>query len=903
MGVFRQIVTVMAALFALLFAVPIASAQSQTITNVAAAQWNLGGNTRSTSSNTVTIQLAPPAVTIDTFVPSSGGQAHNFTAPTCGGNTLNLPGGLGTSIPTAALTPTSSYRIGDLLFFQVTAPSANLNPAAVDSLTATLTTTSGDSEVLTIFETGANTGIFLGAIKTVGMPPAPIHGDCQMSTVGGSQVSIAVSGGSSGSTIATAQVNVLADPFGLVFDSETGTPINGVRVTLVDAITGAPARVYADDGVTLWPSTVYSGQSVTDGAGNTYVMAPGEYRFPLAALGQYRIVIEPPAPYTAPSAATPAQLAPLRRPDGLPMIIVPASFGGVVTLDGPAPVRVDIPLDHPPISVSLSKVASRAVAQPGDAVFYTMTVRNPDPLGPKRAVSLVDTPSLWLRLRPDSVRIDGVAAPGAVQIAPDGRSVTLQLGDIPALDSRTITYAMTVRADAPAGQADNRVVATDSRGLSTTAGAVVRIDRQDIAARVTIIGRITDGGCAIEGQHQGIPGVRVVMEDGTFAITDADGRYHIDGVVPGTHVVQAQWQTLPKGGIFTDCTRSTRSAGSASSRFVIGQGGSLVVADFSAKLPEGTIVKHENNVVKLGYEATEGKAAVKTVDQQASEAAERAAAGADTDWMAKGDGPTEFLFPAVDHNPRAPAIRVAIRHRAGQKVELIVGGKPVEPLSFDGARAAPGGTFAVSLWRGIPLSGEVTRLSAVVRDDKGKEVARLSRDVFYSATPARVELIPGKSKLVADGSSRPVLALRIFDHNGRPVHAGLTGEFSLSAPYESAAAIDALQQRQLSGLGRQVPRWMVKGDDGIAYVELAPTMASGKVHMEFNFSDGQQRRRQELDAWMVPATSPGLWSAWPKARSARARAALSRKAWSAPGPLTATLGTTPAWLSMPRVRW
>jgi len=856
MGVFRQIVTVMAVLLALLFAVPVASAQSQTINNIAAAQWTQGGSSRSTSSNTVTLNLAPPAVTIDTFVPSSGGQAHNFTAPTCGGNTLNLPGGLGTSNPTATLTPTTSYRIGDLLFFQVTAPSANLNPAAVDSLTATLTTTSGDSEVLTIFETGVNTGIFLGAIKTAGMPPAPTQGDCQLSTVGGSQISIAVSGGSSGSTIATAQVNVLADPFGLVFDSETGAPVNGARITLVDAITGAPARVYADDGVTLWPSTVYSGQPVTDGAGNTYIMAPGEYRFPLAALGQYRIVIEPPAPYTAPSAATPAQLAPLRRPDGLPMIIVPGSFGGVVTLDNPAPVRVDIPLDHPPIAVSLSKVASRPVAQPGDAVFYTVTVRNQDPLGSKRGVTLVDTPSPWLRLRPGSVRIDGIAAPGAVQVSPDGRSITLALGDIASLDSRTITYAMTVRADAPAGQAENRAVATDSRGLSTTTGAVIRIERQDIAARVTIIGRITDGGCAVDGQHQGIPGVRVVMEDGTFAITDADGRYHIDGVVPGTHVVQAQWQTLPKGSIFTDCTRSTRSASSASSRFVIGQGGSLVVADFSAKLPDGTVVNHENNTVKLGYEATEGKSAAKTADQQASEAAERAAAGADTDWMAKGDGPTEFLFPAADHNPRAPAIRVAIRHRAGQKVELSVGGKPVEPLSFDGARAAPGGTFAVSLWRGIPLSGEVTRLSAVVRDDKGKEVARLSRDVFYSATPARAELIPGKSKLVADGSSRPVLALRILDHNGRAVHAGLTGEFSLSAPYESAAAIDALQQRQLSGLGRQAPRWMVKGDDGIAYVELAPTMASGKVHMEFNFSDGQQRRRQELDAWMVPGQQP-----------------------------------------------
>ncbi len=844
---------VMAALFALLVAMPVA--QAQTITNVAAAQWTENGNSRSTSSNTVTFTLAAPPVTIDTFVPVNGGQQHSFTAPTCGGNPLSLPGGLGTSNPAASLTPTATYRIGDLLFFQVTAPAANLNPAAVDSLTATLTTGTGDSETLTIFETGANTGIFLGAIQTVGTPPAPIHGDCRLSVVGGGQVGIAVSG-SSGATMASANVNILADPFGLVFDSETGAPVNGARVTLVDATTGAPARVYGDDGVTLWPSSVYSGQTVIDGAGNSHVMAPGEYRFPLAPLGQYRIVIEPPAPYSAPSTASPAQLASLRRPDGLPMILLPASFGGTLTLDGPAAVRVDIPLDHPPMAVTLTKTASRPVAQPGDAVVYTVTVSNPDPLGPKHGVTLVDTPSPWLRLRPDSVRIDGVAAPGAVQFSPDGRTLTLQLGDIASLDSRTITYVMTVRADAPAGQAENRAVATDNRGLSTMTGAVIRIDRQDIAARMTIIGRITDGGCAVEGERQGIPGVRMVMEDGTFAITDADGRYHFEGVVPGTHVVQAQGQTLPKGAVFTDCTRSTRSAGSASSRFVIGQGGSLVVADFAAKLPEGSLATRHADAQKIAYEATEGQSGVKTAEPQAAESAERSAAGADVDWLAKGDGPTEYLFPAADHNPRAPAIRVAIRHRAGQKVELSLGGKPVDPLTFDGARTAPGGTYAVSLWRGIPLTGEVTRLTAVVRDGSGAEVARLSRDVIYSATPTRVELLPALSRLVADGSSRPVLALRILDHNGRPVHAGLTGEFSLSAPYESAAALDALQQRQLSGLGRQAPRWQVKGDDGIAYVELAPTMASGKLHMEFNFNDGEQRRRQELDAWMVPGEQP-----------------------------------------------
>lgn len=838
MGFIRQIGITLTALFAALL-VGVLAADAQTITNTASAQWSQQGSAYSVNSNTVSIAVSQGPVMIETYIPASTGQALGMAAPTCGGAPIQIPGS-GASL-LATVQPASTLRAGNTLYFRMSAPGANANAGAVDTLEATITDASGDREVLTIFETGANTGVFAGAIQTVAVPPQPVQGDCRLSVAAGDTITISTGPVGSTAPIATATMNVLADPYGLVFDSEDGRPVDGVRVTLVDALTGAPARVYADDGVTLWPSTVYTGQAVTDAAGRTYQMLPGEFRFPLAPLGQYRIVVGPPSPYTAPSSASPAQLAPLRRPDGQPMQIVPASFGQTLTLNTPSAVRVDVPVDHPPLGVSLVKIASRPTALPGDVVFYTLTLRNPDALSAKTGVTLVDTPSTLLRLRADTVRVDGVAAPGAVQISPDGKVLTVSLGTFAPGAAHTVTYAMTVRADAPAGTALNRAVASDDRGRISQASASVRIEREDLAQRMTLIGQITDGGCSVDAPHNGIPGVRVVLEDGSFAITDADGRFHFEGLVPGTHVVQPQASTLPKGGAFTDCTRSTRSAGSASSRFVIGQGGSLLVADFSATVPEGSIVKFETKTDKS-----------EKANQEASAAAERAAAGAETNWLGLGDGPTDFLFPSIDHNPRAPAVRVVIRHRVDQKIELKVDGKPVDPVSYEGARQAPGGRYAVSIWRGIPLDGDVTRLSATVRGPKGDVAAQLSRDVYYSATPARVELVREKSRLVADGSTRPVLALRILDRNGRPVHAGLTGEFRLNAPYESAEALDAMQQRALTGLGRSAPRWHVQGDDGIAYVELAPTMSSGKLHADFDLSDGQTRRHQELDAWVEP---------------------------------------------------
>lgn len=860
MHTFRHFCVMLTALLAALL-LGVGAADAQTISNTANAQWTVQGTPFTTQSNTVTLNVTQVPATIQTYTPGPAGPASlPYTPALCGGQQIALPGGLGASGTASPLEQTASLRIGDVLFVRLSAPQANLSPATVDSVTMTLTGAAGDSEQLQVFETAANSGIFVGAIQTAGVPPQPSQGDCRLGVTAGGQIAVQVTQGGNVNVIATTQVAVLADPYGLTFDSEDGSPVSGVQVTLVDALTGAPAIVYADDGVTRWPSTMISGQPVSDSAGNTYPMQPGEYRFPLAPLGQYRLVVTPPSPYSAPSVATPAQLAGLTRPDGGPLQIVPASFGGAVALTSPSPVRVDIPLDRPAASVSLTKTASRFNALPGDVVFYTVTLRNGDPLRAKTGVQLVDTPSSLLRLRADSVRVDGAPNPAAVQIAPDGRTLTILLGDVAPGATRTVTYAMTVRPDAPAGQALNRAVATDSRGLSSTASAAVRIERNDIAARMTLIGRITDGGCAVGTEHRGIPGVRLILEDGSFAITDADGRYHFEGLVPGSHVVQALSNTLPQGGQFSDCTRSTRSAGSASSRFIMGQGGSLVVADFSVILPEGSLAKYENPEEILDSSATSARRGRAPAAEDTQTASDRAAAGAEIDWLARGDGPTEFLFPALDHNPRAPAVRVVIRHRAGQKVELKVDGKPVDPLSYDGQRTAPGGTYAVSIWRGIPLEGEDTRLTAVVRKADGTVETELARKVHFAAAPAKVELLLDRSTLVADGVNRPVLALRLLDRNGRPVHAGVTGSVSINAPYESAAALDAMQSRALAGLGRDAPRWIVKGDDGVALVELAPTMVSGKVRMEFAFatdnSGRQQRRQQELEAWIVPGDQP-----------------------------------------------
>ncbi len=852
---------VAAALFAVLLPFGVsqegASAQTnngevvRTITNIAEASWDADGSRRRISSNPIRFDVSsapPPPPVIRVFRRSPGGGAELvYREPSCSANPGNVqisrtaasgtaPTANGaTAVTTAVVQPTDQLRGGEPLFFEVTAPSANRDPNAIDSLTVVLSTQDGDRETMTVFETAPNSGVFAGVINTLRIPPALVQEDCQLSVGAQSRITVAAMDPGTGGVLVEANVTVLVDPFGVVFDSETGAPVDGARVTLVDAVTGAQATVFAEDGVTPWPSSIISGQLITDGAGRTVQMGPGEFWFPLTSLGRFRLVVEPPTPYTGPSVVPREVLARLTRSDGRAFVVRDGSFGDAFVLDGPIPFEVDIPLDRPSLELALTKAASRVNAVPGDAIFYTLTVRNADPARIKRAVVLTDLPSKWLRLRADTIRINGARAPQAVTITPDGRSFTIALGDLAGGALARVTYAMTVRPDAPAGRALNDAAASDSLGRLARASAAVDLLRDGIADRMTIIGRITDGPCTLDEKSRvGIAGVRVLLEDGSFAVTDADGRYHFEGVVPGTHVVQVARMTLPEGAKMIDCQRSTRNAGSASSRFAIGQGGSLVVADFHAVVPE--------NAAPLAV--PDGVAV-------AAPAAPEAAAAV-TDFIALGDGEDGFLAPALDANPRAPAVRVAVRHRRGQSVQLFADGKPVDPLAFDGTQNPETGRFAVSQWRGVTLINERTVIEARIVNSFGEVTKNFTREVFFTRTPTKIEFLPEQSNLIADGRTRPVIAIRVLDRNNRPLREGIAGNFTLNAPYESAEQIDRQQLNQLTGTAPTAARWVVEGNDGIARIELAPTMVSGSLRLAFAFDDGEITRRQELDAWIEP---------------------------------------------------
>jgi uncharacterized repeat protein (TIGR01451 family) len=846
-----QYAAVLAAGLSIPAASTIAHAQTETpriITNTAMAEWDSGASRLSRPSNTVelVVQTPPPAPTtlsLFSFSDTPGAATANLPATMCMGSSgatpITLSGAFsGLSTSPARIVPATAIRAGEPLIIQVDNTAKNTDSGAIEQFDVTIVTVNGDRERITLTESAADSGRFRGIMTTRAAPPAAVQGDCVLSVRPGDSVNVELDDVSTGIPVGSANVDILIDPFGLAFDSGDGAPVDGTRVSIVDAATGAPAQVFGDDAVSAFPNSLIVGTRTTDSGGQTYDFPSGFYRFPFLRPGTYRILVEPPQPYTHPSVATPAELALLTRPDGGSFAISDGSYGGTITLNDPAPVRVDIPLDRPGGSLVLRKTTSSRSAVPGDVVQYRIEVRNPDRFRASTSITVTDRLPTAIRLRKNTVRYQGALV--TPTIAADGSNFSVVIPSLAAGASETITYLAEVRTDARPGDAINLASARDSRGaVSDTVDATLRITRDGISERFTLIGRVTEGGCTVDPRKAaGIGGVRVMLEDGTYTVTDADGRYHFEGLIPGIHVAQVDPSSFPLDQAPVDCARNTRSAGSAISRFVEGRGGSLKRADFrSQKVAPRTPINAD-------------VAPMPVVSNDAD------AAGANRDWLAGQSTGTGFLFPETGYNPRVKALRVAFKHQPGQTVELLLNGNKVNPLNYDGLKKSADGSVQVRVWRGIDITEGNNVLVAKVSDENGTLIETIQRDVYYANAPMQAQFIKELSVLRADGVTRPRIAVRLTDRNGKPIQHDAVGAFGVTDPYAPAVEVDAQQAAQLSGLERARPVWRVHGDDGVAYIELEPTTASGTVGISFDFQDGKVTRSQRIETWLDPGQRP-----------------------------------------------
>jgi len=973
------------------------------VTNTATANYQIG-STPVSSSGAVTLTTATrtpalidflqytavggsPTVVPATLCSRSGGAGGPFV-PSSGPTLLPLAGGGTLAVPgTYSLKPTTLYASGEPLFVRVRDFDQNLNPLLAETILTTLSLPGGESETLQLTETGPSTGVFVGYIQSAS--GAPSANDCVLSfsanqTVNARYTDIADPADSVNDA-------ALVDPYGIVFDSTSGAPVNGAAVTLINVATNLPATIYGDDGVSSYPSTVPSGGSVTDSGGAVYAFPPGGYRFPQMAPGVYRLQIVPPAGYSFASTVPPASL-----PGSYVIVGVPgngASYGSDFPLNpGPA-VQIDVPLDPGGGSLEIIKTAGKSVVAVGDFLPYTLGIVNTSPTAVAGA-KIADVLPLGFRYMPGSARLNGATLADPT-LSGNGQTLTFSIGNLAVNGKAILRYVAQVTAGAQTGAAENIAYATG--GLkSNTARASVNVREDLMHSRAILMGRVVIGSCdsQVENDENGLANARIVLEDGTIILTDEHGRWHADNIVPGTHVVQLDLASLPPDVEVLTCDKNARFAGRNYSQFVNVRGGSLWRADFHVqkKVPValpitqtltasradgkialtlaiegGATVNSLSATVLLpvGAQLVAGSARLNGAATDQLEAADgmlilrggkhagawrdtltlelSAAAGAskiassvrfvapdqpgislpmaevtlaaspintalintapvnaqssalippatpqlespnvpgtvergtrtlpiaqdgipqvsgsddrtrlveqlpyDAAWLASVQPGVEWLHPQANFQPALPAIKVAIKHAPGQRINLTVNGVEVDALKFDGAEQNASGTVSLSLWRGVDLKEGDNTLHLVIEDANGKGVMNETRTIHYSYGPASVQMVSEHSRLLADGSTRPVIAVRFLDKDGYPVRRGVNGEFQLNTPYQSATQLEAIQRDPLAGKVDNRPRYEI-GRDGIALIELAPTTQSGEVKLGFTLAD---KRSETLNAWL-----------------------------------------------------
>jgi uncharacterized repeat protein (TIGR01451 family) len=473
---------------------------------------------------------------------------------------------------------------GDPAFVIVTDLDQNFDPLVRETVEIDIEVSlSGDLEHIVLTEIAANSGSFSGYIPTQ-RGEAGTHWNGVLEVV---ERSTAIAKYVDRYDLQEAVADaVLVDPFGIFFDSQTGTPVDGVQVTILDLATGRPAEVFGDDGLSSYPATLVTGGDTSDSSGRTYDFRPGEYRFPFLRPGNYRFELRPPSGYVAPSTVPEARLQTL--PNGPFAIVEPGSRGGAFAIVAGPALRIDVPIDPVIVALAVSKTADKTVVGVGDFLSYEIAVRNMNAVAPAREVKAVDRLPIGLRYYRGSTRVDGQRASDP-SFGADGRTLTFDLGTIAPGSERKIRFVVQVVPGAPVGRdAVNVASATSLGGGTSTLGrAVVRVQEDTLATRSVIMGRVTTGKCSpdVGVGTSGIAGVRVFLEDGTFVVSDRQGLFHFDGVRAGAHVVQLDLDSLPPGFTAGPCSKNTRFAGRAHSQFVDVQGGAMWRADFHVRGP------------------------------------------------------------------------------------------------------------------------------------------------------------------------------------------------------------------------------------------------------------------------------------------------------------------------------
>ena len=385
------------------------------------------------------------------------------------------------------------------------------------------------------------------------------------------------------------------DPSGVVYDSITRAPIANAVVTLI-----------GPNGLPVPAVNLVGGNPVqTTGATGFYqfLLQPG------APAGIYTLSVAPPSTgpqYIAPSTAIPAGAGTFTPPNGLGVVSINLSNVSTAPqinedtryffsfnlnpLTSQGVVNNHIPLDPRGLpGLMVTKVGNRSTGEIGDVVTYTVQAKFS--AGNIANVSLIDNLPAGFRYMAGTAKLGSSALADPLPSGNLGPQLIFNVGTV-GVNAITVTYKVRIGVGAQQGDGINRVRAQSGNISSNTAQYKVRVTGGVFTNDACVVGKVyvdCNNNHMQDAEELGIPGVRMYMQDGTYLISDVEGKYSYCGISPRTHVLKVDAVTLPRGSRMT--TTSNRNAGDGNSLFLDIKNGELHRADFAEGSCSNTVLE------------------------------------------------------------------------------------------------------------------------------------------------------------------------------------------------------------------------------------------------------------------------------------------------------------------------
>ncbi|MDX8377606.1 MAG: hypothetical protein R8L53_06240 [Mariprofundales bacterium] len=289
-----------------------------------------------------------------------------------------------------------------------------------------------------------------------------------------------------------------------------------------------------------------------------------------------------PVGYTYPSTVAVAQLPAQYTILGTPNTIATSgSYGGTFTVTPAAgPVTLDIPMDpQPSIGMFARKVAAANSVELGGYMDYTVDIKSTLTVDLNKVV-LRDVLPHGFAYMAGTTQQDGVKV--ADPVGGKGPQLTFTIGTLAAGTTTTFKYRARVGPGSLQGDGNNIAWSESPNRRSNVAQAKVNIIPGMLGDQAYMFGKVymDCNNDRMQGLEEvGIPSVRLYLEDGTFVITDVEGKWSLYGLKPRTHIVKVDRITLPKNALLINL--SNRHGGDANSQFVDLKKGDWHRADFA----------------------------------------------------------------------------------------------------------------------------------------------------------------------------------------------------------------------------------------------------------------------------------------------------------------------------------